>query len=315
MYHIIVSNLSNIDVLNSSLALFQKFAYLAFFDLILPLGVGWHIVTLIIVTALAASSIDTLQTGMASVFSSDLQRFGLKDNAALIISRTLLIIINIPAVIMATKRYDVIGLFIVADLVCATAVFPVFLGLITEDVWVFLPAPTEVGAFLGILSGMATVLINGAVNGFTQATNFITGDTIATGPFSYFWLTNEPECALCGVKTMVTFIIVPIVAGFFTIFFSKIDIMIRGERARKPLFLYAQPEVEAENYDLVGQKEEKEGIEVSAEPVEKVEGDGTSEEEDVVVEMPLAVAVPDVVVEKAADEVVDEAGASPTISA
>ncbi|KAL7546893.1 LOW QUALITY PROTEIN: hypothetical protein ACHAWF_010221 [Thalassiosira exigua] len=33
---------------------FEKFAYLAFFDLILPLNAAWHVVTLVIVTALAA---------------------------------------------------------------------------------------------------------------------------------------------------------------------------------------------------------------------------------------------------------------------
>ena len=35
---------------------------------------------------------------------------------------------------------------------------------------------------------------------------------------------------------MITFIIVPLVAGFFTLLFSKIDIMLRGDRAREPIF-------------------------------------------------------------------------------
>lgn len=49
---------------------------------------------------------------------------------------------------MSTKRFDVIPLFLVADLVCATTVFPLFLGLITEDMG-FIKAPT--GKFLGLL--------------------------------------------------------------------------------------------------------------------------------------------------------------------
>lgn len=232
-------------------------------------------ITLIIVTALAASSIDTLQTGIASIFSSDLLRFGLSDRVALVISRILLILINIPAVIMSSKRFDVIGLFLVADLVCGTAVFPVFLGLMTED-WGPIPAPTEAGAFLGIWSGIGAVLVNGHVIGFTEATNFITGETIATGPWSYFWLTNSAECAVCGTNTMITFIIVPIVAGFFTLFFSKLDIMIRGERAREPIFKVAQPEVEAENYTFQEKETEEKVIE---EPAANEEADGTSEEE------------------------------------
>lgn len=254
---------------------FAKFAYLAFFDLILPLGVGWHVVTLVVVTALAASSIDTLQTGIAAIFSSDLLRLGCPDKYALLLSRILLICINIPAVIMASRRYNVIMLFLVADLVCGTAVLPVFLGLITEDVHWLLPAPTELGAFLGIWSGIGAVLVNGKVIGFTSATNFITGETIATGPFSYFWLTNDPQCAVCGVETMVTFIVVPLVAGFFTLFFSRLDILLRGERARRPLLRMAQP-AEAENYDLSDKAEEKELA--KEELGAKEGGDGTNKE-------------------------------------
>lgn len=223
---------------------------LPFFDLILPLSTFWHIVVLIVVTSLAASSIDTLQTAISSVFSSDLERFGMSDGMNRVVTRALLLLINIPAVILSAQRFDVIGLFLVADLVCATAVLPVFLGLITKDIHFLLPAPTELGAFLGIWSGIGAVLVNGAVIGFTEAINPITGQVIATGPWSYFWLTNSTQCALCGPHTMITFIIVPLVAGFGTLFFSRMDIILRGDRAREPIFVRAQPEIEKENYNL-----------------------------------------------------------------
>lgn len=48
---------------------------------------------------------------------------------------------------------------------------------------------------------------------------------------------------------MVTFIVVPLVAGFCTLLFSKLDIMIRGDRAREPIFKGSQPE-ESQNYHL-----------------------------------------------------------------
>ena len=70
---------------------YAKFAYLAFFDLIPPLGAGWHVVTLVVVTALAASSLDTLQTGIASIFSSDLMRPGFPDKYTLLLLRVFLI--------------------------------------------------------------------------------------------------------------------------------------------------------------------------------------------------------------------------------
>lgn len=228
---------------------YEKFAYLAFFDLLEPLGNFWHVTVLIIVTALAASTVDTLQTAIASVISSDIIRFGVADSTTRWISRCLLILINIPAIILSSKRFDVIGLFLVADLVCATAVLPVFLGLMTKDIG-FIAAPTELGAFMGIMSGLAAVLVNGKILGFDQAINSITGEVIASGPFSYFWLTNSSQCALCGTTTMTTFIIVPLVAGFFALFFSKLDVIVRGDRAREPIFKFAQPQLQVDQKEL-----------------------------------------------------------------
>uniref|UniRef100_A0A7S0C5M4 BTB domain-containing protein n=1 Tax=Proboscia inermis TaxID=420281 RepID=A0A7S0C5M4_9STRA len=68
-----------------------------------------------------------------------------------------MVLVNIPAVILASKGISVLTLFLVADLVCATATLPVFLGLITKDIGP-IPAPTELGAFLGVWSGIGTVL-------------------------------------------------------------------------------------------------------------------------------------------------------------
>ena len=150
-------------------------------------------------------------------------------------ARILLIVINIPAVIMSAQRYDVLSLFLVADLVCACAVLPLFLGLITEDKW-FFAAPTELGAVLGSVCGVGTVLVNGAILNFTEAINpYDPEDVWASGPFAYFWLTNGAECALCGPTTMWTFIVTTVSGGVFTLLFSKLDVMVRGERARKPL--------------------------------------------------------------------------------
>jgi solute:Na+ symporter, SSS family len=78
-----------------------KYAYLSFFDLLLPLGEGWHIITLILVTALATSSIDTLQNGIMCVFSHDLVQFGWNPK---LLSRVLLIAIDIPAMYIASKN-------------------------------------------------------------------------------------------------------------------------------------------------------------------------------------------------------------------
>jgi len=222
---------------------FEKYAYLSFFYLLENSPTGVNYLVLILVTSLAASSIDTLQNAILSVFSHDIlaiptctkTKIG-KCSLGAYTTRILLLVMNVPAFYLAAERKDVITLFLVADLVCATAVFPLFLGLISEKKLggIFTPI-TEAGAFLGIMSAMSAVLINGAILGVTEARNMF-GKVLGTGPFAYFWLANDDICALCGSKTMITFIVTPIAGALGAIIFSHLDILIRGEEsARKPI--------------------------------------------------------------------------------
>eukprot|EP00548_Thalassiothrix_antarctica_P003869 CAMPEP_0194133764 /NCGR_PEP_ID=MMETSP0152-20130528/3792_1 /TAXON_ID=1049557 /ORGANISM="Thalassiothrix antarctica, Strain L6-D1" /LENGTH=597 /DNA_ID=CAMNT_0038829119 /DNA_START=89 /DNA_END=1882 /DNA_ORIENTATION=+ len=198
-------------------------AYLAFFDILGPLENAWHIVSLILVTSLATSSIDSIQNGLMSPFSVFIVRKGWNTKW---IARALLVLINIPAVFLSTKQYNVISLFLVADLVCATGVLPIMFGLITEDkMGGLIPAPTEFGAFMGVFSGIVTVCIIGRV---VDAPGNL---------FDYFWLKNDGICALCGFKTMITFVVTPFSSGFFCLLFSKLDVSVRGDAARNPLFM------------------------------------------------------------------------------
>ena len=242
----------------------EKLAFLAFFDLLEPLANVWQIFTLILVTALAASSIDSLQNGLTSVFSSDLVKIGWNTKW---IARFLVFALNFPAIWLASKKHDVIALFLVADLVCATSVMPTFLGLQTTDKK-FLKAPTELGAFLGCVSGVVTVIVNGLINDADG------------GIFDYFWLQNGAICALCGSKTMVSFIVTPVISTVMTYIFSYLDICIRGDRARKPIISVPfdkkdQEETEAEGSGMYAEgslesdEKEGEGVEV----VEDANGD------------------------------------------
>ncbi|CAJ1956347.1 unnamed protein product [Cylindrotheca closterium] len=244
-----------------------KFSFLSFFDLLAPLAPAWHIITLILVTSLAASSVDTLQNALMSSFSSDLIRlqkhYGFNEEAPKWIARVLILLLNIPAIYLGAKAYDVLSLFLIADLVCACAVLPVFFGLMTEDKGP-IAAPTELGAFLGTVCGIFTVVVIGVV---VEAEG---------GLFDYFWLENDAICALCGSKTMITFIVTPISAGFFCLFFSKLDVLIRGEEsARKPMLTFAGEIPEDEkldednNKDDDNNKEEEAAKEPKQEPVEE----------------------------------------------
>mmetsp|Transcript_20046 Transcript_20046/g.29730 ORF Transcript_20046/g.29730 Transcript_20046/m.29730 type:complete len:588 (+) Transcript_20046:106-1869(+) len=218
----------------------DKLNFLAFFDILAPLAPFWHIVTLILVTALAASSIDSLQNGIMSALSTDLVQMGWNPKW---VARLLLVILNVPAVVLSARGYDVLALFLVADLICATAVLPVFLGLMTEDKGM-IPAPTEFGALLGIAAGVITVLVIGLI---VDAPG---------GLFEYFLLPNDAVCALCGFKTMITFIVTPLSAGLFCLLFSKLDIMCRGENARAPLL--------SSCFGTSGGKDYEEGLEKPA---------------------------------------------------
>jgi Na+/proline symporter len=253
---------------------FTKLAYLSFFDLLVPLQTGWHVLVLILITAFAASSIDSLQTGMVGIFNRDILRFGGgHGTCSKWVSRALLVAINVPAVYMSTKRFDVVPLFLVADLVCATTVLPLFLGLMAPENWSsgIIKAPTELGAVLGSVAGVCTVLVNAAILDFTEARNPYTGELYEKGLFAYFWLTNGDICALCGPKTMVTFIVTPLSAGFFALLFSALDIMVRGEEvARRPLLypcLGVNSGGDDEDEEVVNEK----NVEMEENAVEKVE--------------------------------------------
>jgi len=241
---------------------FTKYSYLSFFDLLLPLGKGWHVIVLIFVSALAASSLDSLQNGLNSIFYRDALRAGFDAHTT---ASVLVLAMNIPAIWVASLKLSVLGLFLVADLVCATAVLPTFLGLQKEDkLNGLLPAPTELGAFLGIISGIVTVPINGYINGFR-----------GWACFEYFWLNNEAICALCGSATMVSFIVTPLIAGVMTYVFTHLDLLIRGkERARLPIIqLDFDKELDVTNKSL----DPEQAIPEQANPEQAIEEDTTKE--------------------------------------
>ena len=99
----------------------EKFAALAFFDIIAPLASGWHVITLILVTSLCASSIDTLQNALMCSFNTDLinlqKRMGCSEETPKWVARFLILVLNVPAIFMGAKGYNVLSIFLIADLV------------------------------------------------------------------------------------------------------------------------------------------------------------------------------------------------------
>ncbi|MBE7383634.1 MAG: Na+/proline symporter [Leptolyngbya sp. SIO1E4] len=105
----------------------------AFFSLIQALGLpGWvSIAVLVLVLALVMSSLDTLLNGIASVFTTDLVRLfpSMQSNGILRASRILTVAVGVPSILIAARGHNVLYLFLLADLVCAGALFPVLFGL------------------------------------------------------------------------------------------------------------------------------------------------------------------------------------------
>ena len=107
-------------------------ASVAMFSLIVGVLPTWAvIVVLVLALVLVMSSLDTLLNGIASVVTSDLARFkpDLKGATVLSSSRAITVVLIIPAILIASQGYSVLYLFLIADMVCAAAVVPVFWGL------------------------------------------------------------------------------------------------------------------------------------------------------------------------------------------
>ncbi len=110
----------------------------------------WALMLLaVLALALVMSSMDTLLNGLASIVTTDLARFRPHTSAPALLrsSRFLTVAAAFPAVLVASRGHSVLYLFLIADLVCSAAVFPVFFGLYSKRL-------TGTGAFGSILAGL-----------------------------------------------------------------------------------------------------------------------------------------------------------------
>lgn len=111
---------------------------IAFFSLLQALEVPvWAIVlVLVLALALVMSSLDSLLNGIISVFIIDLRRLlpQVSDPGLLQVSRVSTVAIGIPAILIAAQGYNVLYLFLLADLICAGALFPILYGLFSARI-------------------------------------------------------------------------------------------------------------------------------------------------------------------------------------
>lgn len=108
---------------------------------------------LVLALALVASSVDTLQTGLASILIAE--RRGLSLSAARIITVALMV----PAVLVALQGFSVLRLFLIADLLCAATVVPALASLWSRA--------TTAGALAGAVSGLIGAAAAGVISAGT----------------------------------------------------------------------------------------------------------------------------------------------------
>lgn len=107
----------------------------------------------VLALVLVMSTADTLLNAMVAAFALDGQRIfkGIRKESLLTLGRVATVVVILPAALIAARGYSVLYLFLVADLLCAGVVFPIFYGLYQRRLTERIAIPA---ALLGIASGI-----------------------------------------------------------------------------------------------------------------------------------------------------------------
>jgi hypothetical protein len=126
-----------------------------FFALLSDAPAWLSLPTLLLAVALVASSVDTLQSGIASLVTTA------RPDVSLTAARWVTVLLMVPVVLVSLQGLSVLRLFLIADLLCATAVAPVLLGL-----W---QRMTQAAAIAGAIAGLVGAVLPGWVTGGSLA--------------------------------------------------------------------------------------------------------------------------------------------------
>ena len=164
----------------------------AFFRVVNAAFPEWVTLIVVVLAALlVASSADTVLNAIASVVTADLARvLDDPDDATLVrAARGLTVAVAAGAMLVGARGYDVLTLFLLADLLGAATFVPFVLGL-------YLPSLTESGALAGGLAGLAVGLVY-----FPSVRGLLDAAGVATLPQpSFLWA----FVGATGVSTAVT---------------------------------------------------------------------------------------------------------------
>lgn len=83
------------------------------------------LVTILAACTMSQAAVDSLQNGIMGTVSSYLLK-----NQPLFMTRFFVAVLNIPLIIVGLKRYNILKLFLVSNMLCTTSALPVALGLV-----------------------------------------------------------------------------------------------------------------------------------------------------------------------------------------
>ncbi|OWZ08650.1 hypothetical protein PHMEG_00018764 [Phytophthora megakarya] len=158
-----------------------------FFSILLDMGRGWQVLIVIVIAMLSSGVSDSLQCGIAAELTTCFPKLSLLQ------TRIICVLLNAPAIAIGYQEYDILTLYLIADLLCTIAVGPMLLGT-----W---KRATRAGALAGNLAGFVTVFITGVI----AQGKFV-------GGFNWFVL---PE-GLYSQNSMITFIFVLVIVSLMT---------------------------------------------------------------------------------------------------
>jgi len=131
---------------------------------------------LLLAVTLVASSVDTLQNGIASLLVTESRGRRVTLGAA----RAVTVVLMVPVVVIALQDLSVLRLFLIADLLCTAMVAPVLLGL-----WSRMSASGAVWGGVGGLAGAVAAgwITSGSLQAGLVAASFPGGEP-TLGPFA-----------------------------------------------------------------------------------------------------------------------------------
>jgi Na+/proline symporter len=191
---------------------------LAFFHLLADQSEFIKCLVFALAVCMVASSVDSLQNGLISVLSKTVFNMKLSSKQSLLAGQAFLVCVNVPAILFAVEGtkdmelgFNIINLFLIADLLAASIVMPIFMGLN------FLA--TQAGTLAGCMSGVLMVM----AFGWCEFGTFMGGMEMLT--LMSFGNVKPQDVGLGASRTCLIFVLLPIVTGSVTYTVSLMDRM------------------------------------------------------------------------------------------